>query len=81
MCRGLTCVSNWKWPAIEGLQRFQGKLCHSAKWDDSYDFTGKSVAVIGIGSSGIQIVPQLAKGIVAPNSHPYSTLGHADDKI
>ncbi|KAK7705398.1 hypothetical protein SLS63_014143 [Diaporthe eres] len=58
---GLTSASNWKWPAIEGLQSFQGKLCHSAKWDDSYDFTGKRVAVIGIGSSGIQIVPQLAK--------------------
>lgn len=36
---------------------------HSARWDDTYDFTGKKVACIGIGSSGIQIVPNLAKGI------------------
>ncbi|KAJ5805148.1 hypothetical protein N7474_011035 [Penicillium riverlandense] len=36
-------------------------LVHSARWDDEYDFTGKKVASIGIGSSGIQIVPQLAK--------------------
>ena len=36
---------------------------HSARWDDSYDFTGKKVACIGIGSSAIQIVPNLAKGI------------------
>lgn len=64
MYSGLTGASNWKWPEIEGLQNFQGKLCHSAKWDDSYDFTGKRVAVIGIGSSGIQIVPQLAKGML-----------------
>lgn len=35
---------------------------HSARWDDSYDFTGKKVACIGIGSSAIQIVPNLAKG-------------------
>lgn len=32
---------------------------HSAHWDDSYDFNGKAVAVIGSGSSAIQIVPQL----------------------
>jgi cation diffusion facilitator CzcD-associated flavoprotein CzcO len=32
---------------------------HSAHWDSSYDFTGKRVACIGIGSSGIQIVPKL----------------------
>lgn len=57
----LTAHSNWKWPAIAGLERFQGKLLHSARWDDSYDFTRKRVACIGIGSSGIQIVPQLAK--------------------
>lgn len=52
--------SNWKWPNIEGLSSFKGKLLHSARWDQDYDFTGKKVAVIGIGSSGIQIVPKLA---------------------
>jgi cation diffusion facilitator CzcD-associated flavoprotein CzcO len=34
---------------------------HSARWDQGYDFSGKKVANIGIGSSGVQIVPQLAK--------------------
>ncbi|KAL2833754.1 hypothetical protein BDW59DRAFT_156556 [Aspergillus cavernicola] len=43
------------------IDTFQGKLVHSARWDDTYDFKGKKVATIGIGSSGIQIVPQLAK--------------------
>lgn len=52
--------SNWKWPNIEGLQDFKGKLIHSANWDQDFDFTGKKVANIGIGSSGVQIVPQLA---------------------
>ncbi|KAL2833548.1 hypothetical protein BJY01DRAFT_259862 [Aspergillus pseudoustus] len=54
-------LNNWKWPNISGLHTFQGKLMHSAHWDPEYDFTGKRVAVIGIGSSGIQIVPELAK--------------------
>lgn len=40
---------------------------HSARWDDSYDFTGKKVACIGIGSSAIQIVPNLAKGMGFPS--------------
>lgn len=56
------CVlSNWKWPSIDGLNTFKGKLVHSASWDTDYSFEGKRVASIGIGSSGIQIVPQLAK--------------------
>ncbi|KAL3481293.1 hypothetical protein BJX99DRAFT_271239 [Aspergillus californicus] len=54
-------LNNWKWPSIEGLHDFKGKLIHSARWDQEYDFSGKAVAVIGIGSSGIQIVPELAK--------------------
>lgn len=53
--------SKWKWPNIEGIQDFKGKLIHSARWDQDYDFSGKKVANIGIGSSGVQIIPQLAK--------------------
>ncbi|KAK5400865.1 hypothetical protein LTR06_011176 [Exophiala xenobiotica] len=53
-------LNNWKWPSIEGLHDFEGKLLHSAHWDAEYDFTDKQVGVIGVGSSGIQIVPKLA---------------------
>jgi cation diffusion facilitator CzcD-associated flavoprotein CzcO len=52
-------LSRWRWPEIEGLHDFGGHLCHSAVWDGEYDFRGKRVAVIGNGSSAIQIVPQL----------------------
>lgn len=54
--------SNWKWPNIEGINDFEGRLLHSAHWDATYDFKNKKVGVIGIGSSGIQIVPKLAAG-------------------
>ena len=54
-------ASNWKWPSIPGINTFQGKLIHSAHWDKSYSFTNRRIAIIGIGSSGIQIVPELAK--------------------
>ena len=54
--------SAWKWPDIPGLDSFKGKLLHSARWDNSYDYEGKVIGVIGVGSSAIQIVPQMAKG-------------------
>ncbi len=40
---------------------------HSAAWDETYDYTGKRLAVIGIGSSGIQILPQVAKSMLCPS--------------
>lgn len=42
-------LNKWKWPAIPGLQSFQGKLLHSAAWDDSVDLSGKRVGLIGNG--------------------------------
>jgi cation diffusion facilitator CzcD-associated flavoprotein CzcO len=29
-------LNKWKWPTIEGLHEFQGKLLHSANWDTSW---------------------------------------------
>ncbi|KAJ9623816.1 hypothetical protein H2204_011002 [Knufia peltigerae] len=52
-------LNKWRWPDIPGLEDFSGFRAHSACWDDSLDFTDKRVAVIGSGSSGIQIVPTL----------------------
>ena len=46
-------------PRIAGLERFEGKLFHSARWDHAYPLEGKRVAVIGTGASAIQFVPQI----------------------
>ncbi|MBJ7348808.1 MAG: NAD(P)/FAD-dependent oxidoreductase [Thermoleophilaceae bacterium] len=43
-------------PDIKGLDSFNGTALHSAQWDDSLDLTGKRVAVIGTGSTGVQLV-------------------------
>lgn len=48
-------------PNIPSLGDFQGALMHSAAWDASFDAIGKRVALIGNGSSGLQILPQLQK--------------------
>ncbi|KAI1069131.1 hypothetical protein LB507_006105 [Fusarium sp. FIESC RH6] len=52
-------LNEWKWPDIEGIQSFKGNLLHSANWDPQIDLKDKSVAVIGSGSSGLQIVPAI----------------------
>jgi len=54
-------LSNFSLPKIAGIDDFKGKKIHSAAWDHSYDMTGKRVAVIGTGASGIQIIPELVK--------------------
>ncbi|KIX98610.1 uncharacterized protein Z520_05911 [Fonsecaea multimorphosa CBS 102226] len=66
-------LNKWKWPDIRGLDTFKGHKVHSARWDDSFDFTGKKVAVIGNGSSAIQIVPILravASHLISFNRSP-----------
>lgn len=46
-------------PEIPGLDRFEGKMFHSAVWDHDHDLTGERVAVIGTGASAIQFVPAI----------------------
>jgi cation diffusion facilitator CzcD-associated flavoprotein CzcO len=49
-------------PAFKGLETFAGAVLHTARWpQDTVDFTGKRVAVIGTGSSAIQAIPQIAQ--------------------
>lgn len=50
-----------KYPNIEGMDDFKGFMQHSTFWDASYDLSGKRVAVIGNGSSGVQIVSEASK--------------------
>ncbi|OAG44504.1 hypothetical protein AYO21_01500 [Fonsecaea monophora] len=59
VCSAVGILNQWKWPAIAGLQDFKGDMFHSAHYDPSYDLTGKRVALIGGGSSGIQILPKI----------------------
>ena len=61
-----------KLPSIAGMEKFRGKLFHTARWD--YDYTGgsygdpklerlkdKKVALVGTGATAIQAVPYLAE--------------------
>ena len=59
--------NDWKWPNIEGLDIFKGKLLHTARWDPEYQaeqWKGQSVAVIGGGASSVQTVPGMQVSIL-----------------
>ncbi|MDD7938426.1 NAD(P)/FAD-dependent oxidoreductase [Actinomycetospora lutea] len=56
------CLSTSKLPEIPGVERFAGRTFHTAHWPhEEVDFTGRRVAVIGTGSSGIQAIPLIAE--------------------
>jgi hypothetical protein len=47
---------------IRGLECFAGKSLHSAQWpQEDVSFAEQRVGVIGTGSSGIQIIPEVAQ--------------------
>jgi cation diffusion facilitator CzcD-associated flavoprotein CzcO len=51
-------------PRIEGVDTFKGKSFHTARWPhESVDFTGKRVAVIGTGATGVQTIQTIARDV------------------
>jgi len=55
------CLSTPRAPAIPGVESFASETYHTGAWPhEGVDFTGKTVAVVGTGSSGIQSIPQIA---------------------
>ena len=54
-------LSEPKQPDIPGIENFEGQVLHSAMWDDSADLADKNVCHFGTGSTGIQVVGEVAK--------------------
>lgn len=54
-----------KYPAIEGIDTFKGEVYHTSRWPDDADISGKRVAVIGNGASGMQVVPAIADDVAS----------------
>ncbi|WEW61449.1 hypothetical protein PRK78_006939 [Emydomyces testavorans] len=52
--------NNYKWPELEGMDKFRGRVVHTAAWPKEYNseqWKNDRVAVIGSGASSIQTVP------------------------
>lgn len=75
------CFNDWKWPSIPGREAFQGQLLHSAVWPRDAQLAGKTVAIIGNGSTGVQILPaildEVKKVYVFIRSKTWVTAGFA----
>lgn len=48
---------------FRGMDKYKGRVFHTAEWDHTFDWTNKSVAVIGNGCSAAQVVPSIAPGV------------------
>ncbi|MFN4136058.1 MAG: flavin-containing monooxygenase [Novosphingobium sp.] len=55
------CLSAPKLPEWPGIERFTGTIMHTGHWDAGVSLEGKRVAVVGTGSSGVQVIPQIAQ--------------------
>ncbi|WP_352943132.1 NAD(P)/FAD-dependent oxidoreductase [Mesorhizobium sp. M0809] len=56
------CLSAAQTPNILGLETFKGGIYHTGNWPhEGVALSGQNVGVIGTGSSGIQVIPELAK--------------------
>ncbi|OCK76597.1 FAD/NAD(P)-binding domain-containing protein [Lepidopterella palustris CBS 459.81] len=51
-------------PDFKGLDTFKGVWCHTSKWpQEGIDFKGKKVGIVGNGSSGLQVIQEVAPDV------------------
>jgi cyclohexanone monooxygenase len=56
------CLSAARTPAFPGLDSYRGRTYHTGDWPaGGVDFSGQRVGVIGTGSSGVQVIPLVAR--------------------
>ena len=58
---GVGPLSAHAMPNYKGMDSFKGGSWHTARWPkETIDFTGKRVAVIGTGATGVQVIQEMA---------------------
>ncbi|KAG8528165.1 uncharacterized protein KY384_007082 [Bacidia gigantensis] len=83
-------LSQPKYPHLPEIEKFQGKIMHSARWDWNYSIRGKRVGIIGTGATAAQIIPEVAQSsssllvfqrspawVVPRHDHPISQIRRA----
>ncbi len=59
MCQGYYDHETPYLPAWKGTKDFKGLLVHAQKWEDSIDYSGKQVVVIGSGATAATVIPAM----------------------
>lgn len=49
-----------KYPDVQNMDRFKGRIVHTAQWDKELDLTGKKVVLVGAACSGVQVACAVA---------------------
>jgi cation diffusion facilitator CzcD-associated flavoprotein CzcO len=49
-----------RYPDWPGLKSFRGPVLHTSRWNPELELEGKRVAVVGTGSTAVQLVPAIA---------------------
>jgi len=57
---GLGLLSATNVPNFKGLETFKGEQYHTARWPQDVDLKGKRVGIIGTGSTGVQVIIDIA---------------------
>ena len=62
----LSCMGYYRYdqgytPEFEGADEFAGPIVHPQHWDDTIDFTGKRVLIIGSGATAMTMIPVLSQ--------------------
>ncbi len=47
--------------SVEGVSDFTGRIVHTARWSEDVEYAGKKVAVVGNGSTGVQLLSKIAE--------------------
>ncbi|KAF0957120.1 flavin-containing monooxygenase [Rhodococcus sp. T7] len=58
-------LSDPHFPAFPGREKFRGESHHTARWPGEVSFANKRVAVIGTGSSGVQVIQTIADDVAS----------------
>lgn len=48
-------------PPFKGLESFKGQWQHTSRWDPEIPLEGRKIAVIGTGSTGVQVIQEAGK--------------------
>ncbi|KIY04157.1 uncharacterized protein Z520_00849 [Fonsecaea multimorphosa CBS 102226] len=80
----LGLLSKANYPDIPGIDTFQGLKIHTAKWPRGLDLTGKRVGIIGCGSTGVQVITDIAsrvKSLTCFQRHPQYSVPSGDRPV
>ncbi|KAK4160089.1 hypothetical protein QBC43DRAFT_325881 [Cladorrhinum sp. PSN259] len=60
-CSGYYSYDKVQPAVIPGIEKFGGQVVHPQFWDDSVDYAGKKVIIIGSGATAVTLMPAMAE--------------------